>query len=109
MRFGTVDMTRVGLPSPRRVGLGNPVVMQGEAADVRLSFVSVSESLAPQAEAAIGDVVEGNCPLCRVGLWIHDFRACCPCCGDSYRVVTHGLEMQWCVRHGRDCEHWAAI
>jgi hypothetical protein len=36
------------------------------------------------AEAAVGDVVEGICPLCRVGLKIHDDRACCPCCGDSY-------------------------
>ena len=67
------------------------------------------ESLRGQAEAAVGDVVEGTCPLCKVGLRIHDDRACCQCCGDSYRAGPHRVEMQRCAAHGRDCEHWEAV
>lgn len=39
------------------------------------NLLDVSESLSQQAEAAVGDVVEGTCPLCRVDLKIHDDRA----------------------------------
>jgi len=69
----------------------------------------VPESLTSQAEAAVRDVVEGTCPICRVGLTIHDGRACCPCCGDTYRVGPHRLEVRKCATHGRSCEHWAAV
>jgi len=53
----------------------------------------VSESLSAQAENAIGLVVEGECPLCRVELPVHDDRACC---GDSYRVATDRLDFRQC-------------
>ncbi len=72
------------------------------------TITAMRESLRPQAEAAIGDVAEGACPLCRVGLTIHDGRACCPCCGDSYVVSTNRLEVRQCAEHGRHCEHWEA-
>jgi uncharacterized Zn finger protein (UPF0148 family) len=39
-----------------------------------------------QAERAIASVVEAECPLCKVELRVHDGRACCPCCGDSYKA-----------------------
>jgi hypothetical protein len=67
------------------------------------------DSLSRQAGSAVGDVVEGICPLCRVGLGIHDDRACCPCCGDSYRAGPSRLEMHRCAEHGRDCQHWHAV
>jgi hypothetical protein len=55
------------------------------------------------------DVIEGSCPLCRVEFAIHDGRACCPCCGDSYKVELGRLEIRRCEVHGRNCEHWMAI
>lgn len=67
------------------------------------------EHLAGQAEQAIGLVVEGTCPLCKVGLRIHDQRACCPCCGDSYLAAASRLEIRRCPEHGRHCEHWQAV
>jgi uncharacterized Zn finger protein (UPF0148 family) len=73
------------------------------------NVLDVPESLSRQSEAAIGDVAEGICPLCDVGLVIHDGRACCPCCGDSYRAGPHRLEMRKCDEHGRRCEHWEAV
>ena len=69
----------------------------------------MAEPLSRQAEAALRDVAEGACPLCHVGLTIHDDRACCPCCGDSYRAGPNRLEMRKCAEHGRDCEHWEAV
>jgi len=69
----------------------------------------MAESLSRQAEAAVGDVVEATCPLCRVGLRIHDDRACCPCCGDSYTAAERRLEVRQCPEHGRVCEHWQAV
>jgi hypothetical protein len=62
-----------------------------------------------QAEKAIGDVVEGYCPLCRVELRPHDGRGCCPCCGDSYVASEGGLEIKKCPEDGRDCKHWQAV
>lgn len=67
------------------------------------------ESLSRQAQAAVGDVVEGTCPLCKVSLRIHDDRACCPCCGDSYRAGRNRLEVRRCAAHGRTCQHWEAV
>lgn len=64
---------------------------------------------AKQAEEAIGLVVEGACPLCKVELRIHDGRACCPCCGDSYKGETNRLEVTKCPEHGSDCAHWRAV
>lgn len=69
----------------------------------------MNESLTIQAEQAIASVVEAECPLCKTELWLHDERACCPCCGDSYRAGPHRLEMQRCAEHGRDCIHWQAV
>lgn len=66
-------------------------------------------SLADQAEHAIGLVVEAKCPLCKVELQVHDERACCPCCGDSYKVSEHRLEGQAIPQHGRHCEHWQTV
>ncbi len=68
-----------------------------------------AESLSIQAEQAIASVVEAECPLCKVELRVHDERACCPCCGDSYLAGLSRLEMKRCPDHGRDCEHWAAV
>src|SRR5579864_2663943 len=70
---------------------------------------TVPESLARQTETAIASVVESQCPLCQRGLVIHDDRACCPCCGDSYVVETSRLEVRRCSLHGRDCPHWHAV
>lgn len=67
------------------------------------------EPLSDQAERAIASVVEAECPLCKVELRIHDDRACCPCCGDSYRAGPHRLEIQRCATHGRNCQHWEAV
>jgi hypothetical protein len=68
-----------------------------------------AESLSIQAEQAIASVVEAECPLCKVELRIHDDRACCPCCGDSYRAGPHRLEMRKCLVHGKTCEHWQGV
>jgi hypothetical protein len=62
-----------------------------------------------QADAAIADVSEGSCPLCKVGLVIHDARGCCPCCGDTFKTSLGRLEMRQCDQHGRDCQHWDAV
>ena len=67
-----------------------------------------AETLRSSAERAIGSVVEAECPLCKVELRIHDERACCPCCGDSYKVGPSRLEVRRCSEHGRRCEHWQA-
>jgi hypothetical protein len=69
----------------------------------------MSERMRAEADVAIRDISEGNCPLCRVGLVIHDGRGCCPCCGDAYKAGLHRLEVQKCSQHGRTCEHWEAV
>ena len=69
----------------------------------------MAEPLRAQAELAIGFVVEGTCPLCKVQLRIHDERACCACCGDSYTAAANRLEVRQCPEHGCRCEHWEAI
>jgi hypothetical protein len=56
-------------------------------------------------EQAIGLVAEGSCPLCKVGLRVHDGRGCCP----SYKASENRLEVRQCPEHGRDCEHWEAV
>jgi uncharacterized Zn finger protein (UPF0148 family) len=61
------------------------------------------------AARAIASVIEAQCPLCKVELAVHDGRACCPCCGDSYVASTDRLEVRRCDKHGRDCEHWQAV
>jgi hypothetical protein len=61
------------------------------------------------AERAFASVVEAECPPCKVELRIHDGRACCPCCGDSYVVETNRLEVSNCPEHGRHCDHWQAV
>jgi hypothetical protein len=71
--------------------------------------VGANESISRQAEAAVAEVAEGICPLCQVGLRIHDDRACCSCCGDSYRAGAHRLEVRMCAEHGRNCKHWDAV
>lgn len=65
--------------------------------------------LRSQAERAIASVIEAECPLCKVELRIHDGRACCPCCGDSYRAGAGRLEVRRCPQHGRDCQHWETV
>jgi hypothetical protein len=63
----------------------------------------------PELSAAIADVAEGFCPLCRVPLITHDGRACCPCGGCSYRLEGERFEMTTCELHpGVRCEHWEA-
>jgi hypothetical protein len=74
-------------------------------AAVRIAELKMAVPLRDQAERAIGSVVEASCPLCPVELRLHDLRACCPCCGDSYRAGAGRLEVQMCAEHGRDCEH----
>ena len=69
----------------------------------------MSEPLSSQAERAIASVVESECPLCKVELRIHDGRACCPCCGDSYVVRSGSLDIKPCSEHARRCEHWRAV
>jgi hypothetical protein len=66
-------------------------------------------SLAKQAERAIASVVEAECPLCKVELRIHDGRACCSCCGDSYKAGPGRLDVSRCPQHGRHCGHWEAV
>jgi hypothetical protein len=75
----------------------------------RIDYRSPGVSIRLQAERAIASVVEAECPLCHTELRIHDGRACCPCCGDSYRVGVGHLEAMRCPVHGRHCEHWQAI
>jgi hypothetical protein len=67
------------------------------------------EPFEAQAESAIRLVLEGTCPLCHVGLVVHDGRACCPCCGDSYVVSPGRLDVRLCAEHGRFCEHWDKV
>jgi hypothetical protein len=62
-----------------------------------------------QAERAIASVVEAECPLCRGELRVHDGRACCPCCGDTYRASENRLEISQCLEYGRSCEHWVRV
>jgi hypothetical protein len=69
----------------------------------------MEDVLQTQAERAIASVVEAECPLCKVELRVHDARACCPCCGDSYKAAENRLEVRKCPEHGRDCEHWQAV
>jgi hypothetical protein len=61
------------------------------------------------AERAIDWVIEAHCPICAVALRIHDQRACCPCCGDSYVARSNHLDVMKCPIHGRECAHWAAF
>jgi hypothetical protein len=65
--------------------------------------------LRSQAERAIASVIEAECPLCKVQVRVHDDRACCPCCGDSYQAGPSRLEVRRCPKHGRDCQHWHAV
>jgi len=65
--------------------------------------------LRSQAERAIASVIEAECPLCKVELRLHDERACCPCCGDSYKVSSNRLEISQCPEHGRQCAHWHEV
>ncbi len=83
------------------------------------------ESLSRQAEDAVGDVAEGTCPLCRVGLRIHDDRASAAITdaraaadreealtvwldqrgtGSSWRIApilaSSGVDVAWCERVG---------
>ena len=58
---------------------------------------------------AIGAVVEGAGPLCKVALVIHDDRAWCSCCGDSYVAASDRLDVMPCPLHVRFCQHWEAI
>lgn len=69
----------------------------------------VSSLLSNQAERAIASVVEAECPLCQFELRVHDERACCPCCGDSYRAGPGRLEIRPCPEHARLCQHWEAV
>lgn len=69
----------------------------------------MGEALSSQVERAIASVVEAECPLCKVQLRVHDERACCPCCGDSYIAGPGRLEIRQCPEHGRHCEHWEAM
>ena len=62
-----------------------------------------------EAERAIAAVIEAECPLCSVELRIHDGRACCPCCGDTYKAQAGRLEVSRCPAHGRSCRHWEAV
>src|ERR1700730_1837471 len=57
-------------------------------------------------ERAIASVVEAECPLCIVELRVHDGRACCPCCGDTYSARQGGLEISPCPEHQANCRHW---
>jgi hypothetical protein len=66
-------------------------------------------SYRPQAERAIASVVEAECPMCKVELLVHDDRACCPCCGDSYKASGSSLEIRPCPEHVRFCHHWKAV
>jgi hypothetical protein len=72
-------------------------------------LLCVGSPLSSQAERAIGLVVESACPLCKVALRIHDERACCPCCGDSYIVSSNRLAVKRCPEHGQHCEHWEEV
>jgi hypothetical protein len=69
----------------------------------------MKESLRNEAEQAIGLVVEGECALCRVESRVHDDRARCSCCGDSYVAATDRLDVKQYPEQGRRGEHWDAI
>src|SRR5213594_3409690 len=69
----------------------------------------LTDLLRNDATHVITAVVEAQCPLCRTELRVHDDRACCPCCGDSYRVAADQRDVKRCPPHGRRCEHWEAI
>jgi hypothetical protein len=61
------------------------------------------------AERALSLVIESECPLCMVVLRVHDGRACCQCCGDSYAEAANRLEIRACPEHSRRCEHGDAV
>jgi hypothetical protein len=65
-----------------------------------LNELIVSQYFRNQAERAIASVVEAECPLCKVELRVHDGRACCPCCGDSYTASPHRLDVKRCPEQG---------
>ncbi len=44
------------------------------SSEIGSTLRNVSEQMRAQAESAIGDVSEGDCPLCHVRLVIHDGR-----------------------------------
>lgn len=69
----------------------------------------MNESLHDQAQRAIGLVAESACPLCHLELRIHDGRACCRCCGDSYVVAANRLDVKPCPIHATTCEHWRRL
>lgn len=69
----------------------------------------MSSALRKDAELAMHVASEGYCPLCETGLIVHDGRACCGCCGDSYLIETDRLEIRRCPVHGWHCEHWQAV
>jgi hypothetical protein len=71
--------------------------------------VVVTATYHQDAVQAIASVVEAQCPLCDVEMRIYDARACCPCCGDSYRASNSRLEVGQCPVHGRYCDHWEAV
>jgi hypothetical protein len=62
-----------------------------------------------EAERAIDWVIEAHCPLCQVALVVHDGRACCPCCGDSYVARSNHLDVMKCPVHGQVCHHRADV
>ncbi len=63
-----------------------------------------------EAEAAIRDIAEGFCPLCREKLVRHRDRACCRCCGTTYSILEHRLLMATCDEHAlKECEHWIPL
>lgn len=69
----------------------------------------LSESVKVPAERAIASVVEAECPLCKVELRVHDDRACCQCCGDSYRPDPHAWKFGSAPSTGRGCWHREAV
>ena len=64
--------------------------------------------LASEAEDAIGTVVEGYCPACRVRLGRPDCT-CCPCCGGDFEAGPNRLRMGSCDQHRTDCVHWTEV
>jgi len=69
----------------------------------------VNAPIRKDAERAMRVASEGYCPLCEAVLIIHDGRACCVCCGDSYLIETDRLEIRRCPVHGVNCKHWQAV
>jgi hypothetical protein len=47
-----------------------------------------SHILRPSKSARRLSPLAGLGAICRVELRVHDYGACCPCCGDSYVVAT---------------------